>query len=680
MFRFDSFKKEYNATTNDAIQKESVVHTNGSLLQRITASGLDNAKTNSTSFSIPIPSNSWGMITLTRLQNADDTELDDIVDLLLNQNKTILLLPVSIPSHTSTIVDRSFIMDHVVVYNQDRNQVFTLSGIRGIFQRDQLIPLELLSLENETANSVIDAYNKKTLFDTFDLDPSSIITDDHLKYNILASHVQLPLRDNQFITVMLIQKPILKKDVIDWIASEAKVEKCINEPLTLEDSASPKVNEFIKNYRKTSHRTAEISSNKLLDFLDDLQEEMMQEENDKTVIKQRLDVIETYICSQLYDQLFAHPDTDEAMQDEAIESRIAALNLLDLDLKHLGVSIVYDDNTNSTLTDAIKESGKQLQLLNKIRGAKEKLKVLIKTHEIIAEAIELLASQQAQLKREENAEEVVEVVQQEMKQAILSTTTANDKAITKPTSSVNADILLPILIFTIVKSNPTHLLSNLKFIQRYRRPDELTGRAGYCLTNILAAVSFLETTNLVGLGLSADKVFSHITDLNATTNKSTQASSVTKSMMKSPNQQPSNNSGLKMVSDVFDGLDLEGNKTVSGIMERVRKVSDAAQPILKEGLSELKEITTKSSSPSVNNKLTTKHSSSSSSLSSLPSFIEDRKNRTKQQKSTGIALNEGPIVKFLEMKSVDELKIGEVTELLVDYKRLAAIIKQAGLA
>jgi hypothetical protein len=32
------------------------------------------------------------------------------------------------------------------------------------------------------------------------------------------------------------------------------------------------------------------------------------------------------------------------------------------------------------------------------------------------------------------------------------------------------------------------------------------------------------------------------------------------------------------------------------------------------------------------------------------------------------------------MKSVDELKIGEITELLADYKRLAAIIKQANLA
>lgn len=40
---------------------------------------------------------------------------------------------------------------------------------------------------------------------------------------------------------------------------------------------------------------------------------------------------------------------------------------------------------------------------------------------------------------------------------------------------------------------------------------------------------------------------------------------------------------------------------------------------------------------------------------------------------------EGPMQKFLDKKSVEDLKIGEVAELLADYKRLAAMMKQAGL-
>jgi hypothetical protein len=34
-----------------------------------------------------MPTNSWGMSTLTRLQDVQDGELDDIVKLLLNQDK-----------------------------------------------------------------------------------------------------------------------------------------------------------------------------------------------------------------------------------------------------------------------------------------------------------------------------------------------------------------------------------------------------------------------------------------------------------------------------------------------------------------------------------------------------------------------------------------------------------------
>ncbi|KAL0076871.1 hypothetical protein J3Q64DRAFT_1626509, partial [Phycomyces blakesleeanus] len=50
--------------------------------------------------------------------------------------------------------------------------------------------------------------------------------------------------------------------------------------------------------------------------------------------------------------------------------------------------------------------------------------------------------------------------------------------------SASADVLLPLLIFTIVKSNPTNFLSNLRFIQRYRRQSHITGQASYCLTNM----------------------------------------------------------------------------------------------------------------------------------------------------------------------------------------------------
>ncbi|KAL7314121.1 hypothetical protein PS15m_007772 [Mucor circinelloides] len=680
MFRFDSFKKpnanEPAKSQTDPLSSSPSPPTN--FLQRIassdtitrsplikrpsksvsissSASSSTSNKMNTASFSIPMPTNSWGMLALSRLQDTQDNELDDIVDLLLNKDKAMLLLPVSTPSHPSAMVDRDFIMDHVIVYNDQHNtnQVISLGGVRGIFQKDQFIALGLLPSEGEISRLMDGTSTQKSLFDTFSLDPSSI-TPDHPKYNILASHVQLPLRDDKQITVMLIQKPLSRKDVVEWTEARAKNIKDIGSPLV--DACRAKVDQFIKDYKKNPPRTTDLSSNKVLDFLDDLRDTDIHDDTD------RLDTIETYICNQLYDQLFTNPEGDEAMQDEALESRIAALNLLDLNLQHLGVTI-ENEQDNEHLTQIVKEAGTQLQQLNTIMGAKEKLEALVKTHQIIVSAIEEFAEKHRNATRLDSNAEVV----QEMKQAMSSVEEE------KPVLSVNADVLLPILIFTIVKSNPTNFLSNLKFIQRYRRPEELSsGQTSYCLTNMMAAVSFLETTNLVGLGLSADRVFSHVTDLNAT-----------KVIEATPKQQPpqahqSPNPGLKIVSDVvdssyrvFDGLgkfwqrnaqELENNRTVSGIVEqvkgRVRKASDAALP-----KSELKEIST---------------TSTASSVSSLPSFMEDRTNsRVKKQL---ISNGEGPINKFLEMKSVDELKVGEITELLADYKRLAAIIKQANLA
>lgn len=51
--------------------------------------------------------------------------------------------------------------------------------------------------------------------------------------------------------------------------------------------------------------------------------------------------------------------------------------------------------------------------------------------------------------------------------------------------SAGADVLLPVLIYTVVKSNPQKFISNLKFIQRYRMSSKLIGEASYCLTNMV---------------------------------------------------------------------------------------------------------------------------------------------------------------------------------------------------
>ncbi|PIL24759.1 hypothetical protein GSI_12645 [Ganoderma sinense ZZ0214-1] len=57
----------------------------------------------------------------------------------------------------------------------------------------------------------------------------------------------------------------------------------------------------------------------------------------------------------------------------------------------------------------------------------------------------------------------------------------------------SADTFIPILIYVVIKGNPPHLLSNVEFINRFRNPTKLQSEAGYYLSSLMGAVSFIET-------------------------------------------------------------------------------------------------------------------------------------------------------------------------------------------
>ena len=75
-------------------------------------------------------------------------------------------------------------------------------------------------------------------------------------------------------------------------------------------------------------------------------------------------------------------------------------------------------------------------------------------------------------------------------------------------STSGADLILPIIIFAVVKSNPPQLASQLMFLRRYRSAICLTGEASYAIVNLTAVVEFLEHVELaeLGLGHNSDKV------------------------------------------------------------------------------------------------------------------------------------------------------------------------------
>ncbi|KAI8097512.1 uncharacterized protein BX664DRAFT_326584 [Halteromyces radiatus] len=773
------------------------------------------------SFSIPIPSNSWGMKALSLLQDPDSTDYEDIIDLLLDGDRATLLLPVSRPTHPSVHIDLEFIKDHVIIYppQQDRSYVMSLSGIRGAFKKDQFVALDLLTSEYESSSFIGRTEERKSAFDSFDLDPTSI-TPDHPVCNILATHVPVKLRGDKVISTMLIQKPLSRSEVMEWMRNRQhsrNMESSLTtststEPstsTTLDDPLAHTVNAFINAYRHRPPKTITMASAQWADFLDDLRDSMDTSTGQN--IDDRLDIIETFMCRELYDRLFMAGSSDDSRQDEILESRIAAVNLLDLNLGHLGVAV--DPSETESLNNMVKSAGSQLQLLNTLPGAKEKLDALVKTHQIIVDAIEEFATENKETAVGTNLEVIQEMklamstVNDESSKVSISgesmteqqrsgidkdtsqqldsarstddinisisdnqlqpkttktttTTTIVDTHLnthtvadiipsSSPVSSdhsnlrtASADVLLPLLIFTIVKCNPTNFMSNLKFIQRFRQPSRLSGQASYCLTNILAAVSFLETTNLVGLGLSADKVHSNVIDLNAI--------APTEMVSDPSNQQGSSSSssaggtGLKLVSDVmdssyrvFDGIGRfwqqrngtdNDNLTVSATM--TSSAPTTAQVIDTNNKrhhsfsslspSELKDMATSVIGLSKSKKEesgTTTHREGINWENAVPGFLEQRKASLKPSISTSTSSStssrndsfqsllqapaqfiqsvqqkssrqtqhqhqqpyDGPLQKFLTMKSVDELTIGEIPELLADYKRLAAILKQSNL-
>jgi Vacuolar sorting protein 9 (VPS9) domain len=66
---------------------------------------------------------------------------------------------------------------------------------------------------------------------------------------------------------------------------------------------------------------------------------------------------------------------------------------------------------------------------------------------------------------------------------------------------VSGDMLLPLIIFSVVKANPSHLVSHLLYIQRFRNKS-VGGEESYCLINLLAVAEFLENVDLAALGLA----------------------------------------------------------------------------------------------------------------------------------------------------------------------------------
>ncbi|CAL1715405.1 unnamed protein product [Somion occarium] len=317
------------------------------------------------------------------------------------------------------------------------------------------------------------------------------------------------------------------------------------------------------------------SDEKTADVFDEKEkdpEETAEDQKEKRV-REVLEAVERTICSVFYDRLFLQPSSDDASHDEALSSRIAAVNLLDLTLAHLGVEV---GNSGTEVEAVVHACGETLtQLDTACRAPADKASILVAAHKIIVDGLSRLPpvrlkSDEDEIldektpraasfgKRRSEADEDAaspEVPRPQIdtktatllpdstemvtspdsdftstdtvKGLVVDSTTTSSTVVTMarqhsltvevplrtpspkltispapPTTPtpVSGDIILPLMIFSVVKANPPHLVSHLLYTQRFRN-QVIGGEESYCLINLLAVAEFLENVDLAALGL-----------------------------------------------------------------------------------------------------------------------------------------------------------------------------------
>ncbi|ORX41021.1 hypothetical protein BD324DRAFT_654638 [Kockovaella imperatae] len=329
--------------------------------------------------------------------------------------------------------------------------------------------------------------------------------------------------------------------------------------------------------------------------------------------------IEGLLCKFFYNRQFSPPDTDDSRHDEALSSRIAALNMLELSLDHLGLvtrppelPMAERDRIARGLEQLVDNVGLELQKLDSVSAITPggKVAVLISAHKAVVDGLQGLPpirlrpeGEAYQPSREETSTpvedrvtsappikpdlaerrrssssaqrgvsmpiahrsstgstplstspattdplrsigeaaqesgdlpsehipgipEVVltesghEQMEEAMKDSVIDLQSPATGAEPEHEKKVNetsqsgatsgADLILPIIIYAVVKANPPQLASHLMYIRRFRSAICLTGEASYAIVNLTAVIDFIEHVQLadLGLGHESDKVIS----------------------------------------------------------------------------------------------------------------------------------------------------------------------------
>lgn len=173
------------------------------------------------------------------------------------------------------------------------------------------------------------------------------------------------------------------------------------------------------------------------------------------------EAVERRACEKVYNRIWRHRSTLDEVRDEKLRSKTAALALVGIGLKDLGIEIDRGSTlAEDDIRDSLAPARDELAKMNQERSPLGKLHRLTTAHKTIVETLSTI----------------------------------------HPASS-SADEILPTLIYTLITSPPEgiNIISNLSFIERFRTSSKIDGEAAYCMTNLEAAIVFLENVDLASL-------------------------------------------------------------------------------------------------------------------------------------------------------------------------------------
>lgn len=179
------------------------------------------------------------------------------------------------------------------------------------------------------------------------------------------------------------------------------------------------------------------------------------------------EAVERRLCEGIYDKIYRHRSTQDEAQDDKLRSKTAALALVGIGPADLGIDLTNEADESDEKTDPTEQDIKQ-----KLEPARRDLAMMTQKRYPLGKLNHLKAAHRS----------IVDAL-----------------AYFHPSAS--ADEIMPMLIYTLITLPPEnlHTISDVHFIQYFRSESKLTGEAAYCLTNLEAAISFLETVDLATL-------------------------------------------------------------------------------------------------------------------------------------------------------------------------------------